>query len=919
MALQRAVDRERVKWLVEVAPDALAPQLSKIVSELLRGEREHIIRDARPFVNATVLTDTFKSILEEVFRALKEGSVFTKWLNLDMGSGKTHLLTLVTYLLYAYKSLEEDLEEYHKLGLRKDIVEKTALLVIDMRTPSEIPTTFFPFFEESLRRVGESDAAEYIRSCIERGEIPVASELVRKLRRDTRLVVIIDELHHALLTYRETPLEREWIKKALVFVTQLIDYLRHHGRGFVILTASARRDYERVLQLEGSDELMITANNLLDQLGRLESVLESKWLSVEDAKHIVLNKLGAKQDIFHPIFDRFIERVIKAESDIPQAQHLRSLIKAMAVYTRNAIELGHRIVTPASFSEGVLDALFPEGGGIAERYKSAYSKIMSDIESLEGASREIKEVAKLIVNTIFAMSVSGRMDQLLETIRASKFGRYRVELLPAVFEQDIKRVLDDLGINDPHVVSNAFGVLSGIPYVHSVKIGNTYAYFVVPVENVGAIFMRLIEERYRVNSMDREGMIDELIRYLNITIRGRVDEHGYISIIEDHSSLEEATKGLDPNAMYIIVYGDPRLAKHLEKSLRDGAPVNIGDLVKKYFEEMELEDPATWLEEQGKHNIAIAILVPNNEVVEKIARFKAVVEATNKIVNDYLLEYSRGGGRLSEEMKKLIEIEQAEIHRVIANSFVDSLKKFVDACSLALRYVYIYECDYSAERGIKCSASLKEVKASKDVGSRITVDEKRYNELIEVMERIKDGEVRDLAKELMKAVRNYAKFVDDFQRAHDILLDHIIEALNEQREVVLSSDMTTYIYGSGIFYIPPNVVEKVAHSISKDELKKALGKDVEIQRKNREVYIRVAQPFQQPPPPPPSLMQPPLRAIDEFSKAIDRIKAVDKGPINLLLELEFDTNVKSSIITSLYTLRKYIKRIEVRELHEHRG
>jgi len=911
IGLKYAVNEEQVEWLVKVAPDELAPQLSRIVSELFRRETEHIVKVAKLFVKTTVLTDTFKSILGEVFGALSRNGVFTKWLNLDMGSGKTHLLALITYLLYAYKSFEEELEDYRKLGLSRDIAEKTALLIIDMRTPSEIPTTFFPFFAESLRRVGESDAANYIKSCVERGETPIAVELVRKLKRATRLVVIIDELHHALLTYRGTPSEREWIKKAIDFVAQLMNYLRHYERGFVILIASARHDYERVLQLEGSDELIIVANNLLAQLGRLEPILESKWLSVEDAKHIVLNKLGAKQDIFHTIFNRFIERVIKAESDIPQAQHLRSLIKSMAVYTKNAIDLGHRVVTPASFSEGVLDALFPEGGGIAERYKSVYSKIMSDIGGLEGVLRETKDVAKWIVNIIFAMSVSGRMDQLLETIRAYKFGRYTLELLPAVSEQDIKKVLEDLRISDDVAISKAFDILSGVSYVHSIKVGNTYMYFVVPVEYVVAIFKRLIEERYKHNLTDREGMVNELIGRL-YTISGKVDEYGYIVVVNDYSSLEESTKGVDPNVMYTIIYADPELTKHLEESLRSGAPINVDDLIKEYFKKKGLKDPATWLEEHHKYNVAISMLVPNDDVVKGVAQFKAFIEATNKIVNDYLLEYIRGGNRLSEEIRKLIEIEQAEIHKAIGSSFADYLKRFVDASSLALSHVYIYECNYGAEQGVRCLTSLKEVKATREVGSGIAVNQNVYNELIEKIERIRDREIKDLAKELVKAVRKYANFVDDLQTTRNTLMSYVKETLSKHKEVMIAKDMNTYIYGSQIFYIPPDLVDKAIQSIQKEKdklketLKKTLEKDVEIQEKEGVVHIII--PEGPPPPPPPPPLPPP--STDEFSKTIDTIKVADKGLVNL--SLEFDKSSKNVIITNLYSLKRYIKRIEVK-------
>jgi len=911
VGLRYAVDEERLNYIIKVAPDELAPQLSRVVRELLHNEAEHITRVAKLFVKTTVLTDTFKTILGGVFSALSRNGEFTKWLNLDMGSGKTHLLTLITYLLYAYEAFEE-IEDYRKLGLSSEIAKKTALLVIDMRTPSEIPTTFFPFFAKSLEKVGESDAANYVRSRVERGEIPTAAELTKKLRRDTRIVVIIDELHHAILTYRGTLEERKWIRETIDFVVQLIDYLRHYDRGFVILVASARRDYARVLQLGSSDELITAAENLLSQLGRLESILETKWLSVDEAKRIILSKIGAKQDIFHPIFDRFIERVIKAESDIPQAQHLRSLIKAMAVYTRNAIDLGHSIVTPASFSEGVLDALFPEGGGIAESYKSAYSKIVSDIKSLEGVAEETKEVAKLIANVVFSMSVSGRMDQLLETIKAYKFGTYRLELLPAVFEQDIKRVLDDLGIGDPRTISDAFNVLSGIPYVHSVRIHGAYAYFVVPVENVSAIFRRLIEDRYKQNLADREGLVNELIGYLH-TVSGRTDDYGRIVVVSDYSGLEEVTKGLDPNVMHVVIYADLDLVKYLEETLRKSASINIDETIRGWFKKRGLKDLAEWLKEHHKQNLAIVVPVLTDEVLRGVARSKAVIEATSRVVNEYLMKYA--DGKLSEELRKIVEIEQEEIHRAIGGAYTEALKMFVNSCLLALSRVYIYKRSYTPPYGIVDHVSLEEVKVSKAVKRVISVDSRWYSKLVEMMEEIRNDEIRDVAVELVKAVRKYAGFVDDYYVARDIIMNYVVEELRKggQRGVEVRKDMNTYIYSSGVVYIPPATVEKAVHAISKDELKKLLGRDVEIEElRPSGIVVRITAgglPQQQST----QTQQLILKPLDEFSRTEEMVKSLSRGFISIVIE--FDQSSRGTVLSLLQILKKYrnyIKKIEAR-------
>jgi len=915
LGLKNIVDERRIDWIISVAPDDLAPQLSRIVYGLLHNEARHLKEEGISFVETTILTDTFRKILEKVFEALHGNSVLTKWLNLDMGSGKTHLLALITYLLYAYDSFEE-LEEYHRLGLDRDIAKKAALFVSDLRTPSEILRTFFPFFRESLRRVGEEDAAHYVDACIGRGEIPEASELVRRFKRDTRLIIIVDELHHALLTYRATENERRWIRGIIEFITQLINYMRHYNRGFVILVASARRDYERLLQIESKDELILIAESLKSQLGRLEPIFETRWLSVEETRQIILGNLKAKQNVLHPMLDKFIDRIIKAESDIPQAQHLRSLIKAIAIYTKNAIDSGHSIVSPACFSEGVLDALFPEGGGIADRYRSIYGRIMDEIKNLEGVSEEIKDLTKLIVNTVFTTSVSGRPDQLIETIKAYKLGRYTLDLLPAVSEQEIMKLLDDLGFRNYPEVNKALEVLSGLPYIHSVKLGNAYFYFVVPIESVITVFNRLVEERYKLKLVDREDLVNKLITYLH-TLSGRVGENAHIITVSDYSDLEEVTKRVDPNLLYIIMYTEPKLIKYLEESLKGSVTADIDNLIRGWFKENMLNDLATWLNEHQKSNVAIIVPIPKEEVLKGIAKFYAIEEAIGKIVRDYLLEYTGNSSRLPDEMRRLIEIELTEIHKIMSNRFVEALRSFIDACSQALTHIYVYECSYSAEYGIRCSVSLKDIKAAKGtVKTDVSIDQRTYRGLIDSLERFRDIGTKSLVEELVKEAKTYMNFVDDYKTAHSIISRHIAEDLKKSKRTTVSEDMNMYIYGSRILYIPPSIVGRAMSSISGDDIKKVIGEDVPIakrvvedkkvdfevqvkKREDRETVTVVGRDLEKKP-------------MDDFSKALEEIEKSERGEISLLIE--FNKESKGALRSYLHTIKRYIKSIKVRSL-----
>jgi len=361
--------------------------------------------------------------------------------------------------------------------------------------------------------------------------------------------------------------------------------------------------------------------------------------------------------------------------------------------------------------------------------------------------------------------------------------------------------------------------------------------------------------------------------------------------------------------MYVVIYADTELAKHVEQSLRGKAALNIDDLVKKWFWNRGLRDLGRWLEEHQKHNIAIAIPIPSDEVLNKVARFEAIVEATSRIVNDYLLEYVKERSKLSEELRKIIEIEQSEIHKAIASTFVDSLKALVDAYSQALSHVYIYECKHGGEAGLTCQASLKKVSVSREVREGVTVDQHTYNKLIDSMMRVRDREIKNLAGELVKTIKKYAGFVDDFQQARTLIVSYVVEDLKEKRIVEIRRDMNVYVYGSQVFYIPPDIVEKTMCSITRDELIQALkGRDVNIVcgEVARIELIGAPQPQVSAP------VKEPQTAVvvDEFAKAIEVIKATDKGLVSILIE--YDKSSKHTIITFLNALKKYAKRIEVK-------
>jgi len=931
-SLWEVVERDRVERIATASPDELAPQLGAVVRGLLSDRSRHIRDDAEFFIGLTVLTENFKVVLGELFRHLERGEPFAIWLNLDMGSGKTHLLRLILYLLDAHGDLryhKEILKEYYELGLKEEVVKHTAVLAIDLRTPMNMWDVFLPFFAESLRRAGEQKAADYVRQCAENGVMPEAHELARVLSKGTRIVVLVDELHHAILTYRRKGKEHELVGRVIDFVVQLINYLRSYGIGFAVLVASARRDYEEVSQQRGEEyqDLLVAAGNLLRQLGRIETTVGTRWLSVEEARQIILRRLGAKRDILHRLFDKFIGRVVKAESDIPQAQHLRSLIKAMAICTRNAAMKGHTVVTPASFSEEVLDALFAggEGGEIATTYKSIYSQVLEEIEREigphAGDSGRLKELVKLLVNIVFTMSVTGRTEQLIEAVKAYKTGSYRYEELPAVHEEEITRVLRELGYSDAEV-HKAFEVASLVPHIHTVRAGKYSLYFVVPVVSVTSVFDKMIRDNLGRNLRDREQLVSRFLANLQAVSGMRTgDDRISVRVVHDYRGLEESTKGLDPNSMHIIIYAEPELVKYIEEKVRGADSYSgLDSLIREWFNRRGQRDLASWLEEHRTQNMAIVIPVLWEGAARNTAKYLSILDAVRYIVENYLLPYvDAERGRLPKELRMIMEVELSEIHSRISERAVEAVRAFAAACSSALGHAYIYVCSCPEPAGaINCQASLKKVEVQETqgaAGSTIRVDKATYNMLVDIINRRRDDSLTGVIESLARGIASYANFVGDVQQARDIIAEYVVSELSRKGTAEVASDMTSHIKGTQVFYIPPRVVLEAAQKITEEDLRKRIGRDVVRVASEETVSFRVveaahpgpAQPAQPQPSPPAG--RPTGEPEDEFSRAMREISKAERGVIRLVIG--FDERSKGTMKTYLYALRNYIKRIEV--------
>jgi len=90
--------------LARRSADELAPSLGSVISAIT-GNRLSEFADPIWYIKVTYPTETFRSIIRDVTNAITSGKTYALLLNLDMGSGKTHLLTLLYHLFYTLPRL----------------------------------------------------------------------------------------------------------------------------------------------------------------------------------------------------------------------------------------------------------------------------------------------------------------------------------------------------------------------------------------------------------------------------------------------------------------------------------------------------------------------------------------------------------------------------------------------------------------------------------------------------------------------------------------------------------------------------------------------------------------------------------------------------------------------------------------------
>jgi len=897
LSVRRFFKEDLLNEIVRVRPEQLAPSLGTVILAIGEGKvEEEEIPYYKPsvFFKLTHPSDNFISVLKSVVESLRNRGVASIFLNLDMGSGKTHLLTLLLHLFASYILTPEQLSSYlddykPRTGYNETLANKTVVFAFDLRTP-RLAIRYLKLTEKLLSKLGDYRAAELVKRAYEEDRLPSAKELAETIDKNFNLLILIDELHYATTLGDEE--DRRIVAEVVKFVLDLVHYRRALGgsSGIAVVVASARRDFDRWLEVRDllDPRFRVLIEGFIDQMQRIESTTQTRWLSLDEAKRILEKRLSLKkgefEKVFHKSFDKFIERVVKADTDVPQAHHLRSLIKAMAIYALEAYRTSDNIVSPARFTEDVIDMMLP-GSELAIGYKSIYNAITDLLKS----SIHREEIL-LAVNSIFSLTITGAPEKLVEMVRVAKT-RTPPQDIPVVKEVELREILRVHGLSDSMINEVVEALDTVHPNIHRVSLtGGDYGYFIIPIASVLAIFRKMINDEYKALMGDpirlAERICEEDLLRLEYS-----DDLLELKAIESLQELEKKPHSSDKFYAYIYVNKGFLTQLSEEKQTKDSS-----------FNTMRM-DAKKFLERKGVHNLVIVLPKITKEALDKKARSLAVDSAMSYVINEYIAPLEKREGQ-DEVAKRLLEIELSDLKAEMGKRLSDALAAFTSS----MKSVFA-EALYYTPKGVM----------SEPIAIDIRSREVKVREIQEVIDTFRKGlsdVIVDTSRLLAEKIKQGRMIFPSPKMATEVIYKVIEEDLEKKRSASFRIDEFRVEKLEGVedrwIYIPPKIMGQIAEIVVK-RVEEAFKDKYEVEKKLEEgkytIKATPKTPITEKSLPAPPLPSPPASHQDPweiFKSLVYSIAERGGGMVWIKMEVK-DKESADRIIRMLSPIRDYIK------------
>jgi len=642
----------------EEGEEEWVPKLAKAIEKMWSGGSKYLSVEGLSFVESTVITGNFADILSRVYGTIAEGGNFCKFLNVDMGFGKTHLLVYLLYTLYRPSVLFERVDpevqkRLRSVGFDKILNKEPVVFAFDFTTPTRGHLKHaLNLFATTLSKAGQTSAADLVRKSADANEVPDAGELFEYIGREIPVVVLLDELYYPATRFaKEGDIESGITLNIVTFVKDILEQ-ELVKRPLVILAASARTDVYHAHKLNETapSKVYNLIESFLSRLDRYEAAVgsEVQWLSVDEALEILERRLELRGKL-HESMKKFATRFLGPDPELGN-QHLRSLLRATAMMALDEARTRRRFVSVANFGENVLDFLF--GGSqsyIASRYKDALKK------SLDAAK---SDAGKDAVKAIFALTVVSNVERLAKIIMAD-LAKLRSEI-PRVSARELQQLLSDLGYSGGDI-ARAFDEVERAPYVAYIDEGGERFYHVSFVESPTALIKNLKE----VNEARYLNERQHLIERIDVLLRDAAGQikSGWLSLYIFENP-NEVTKGLRPEKFHLLLHRGS----------------DAGKIVKNVT----------------KQNFAVAVVDFDDEKAQRhLAEFFATYDAINDIAKWYM---SREGGTDGDEdvyariMRKWLKAVKEEVENEVRWLMHVSLQKFIEGLKSLVRRAYVYAC-----------------------------------------------------------------------------------------------------------------------------------------------------------------------------------------------------------------------------------
>jgi len=832
--------RAILKDLASKSADELAPSLGSVISAIFTGSKLRnppIFANPIDFIRITYPTETFKKIIKDVTDTITSGKIYTLLLNLDMGSGKTHLLTLLYHLFYTLPCLyppnnpntSHEIREI-RARLREfdpdyDFIgsghKPVVVLPLDFRAKNfrEQASTW----AASLECIGDVSTAKELRDYLSKGCtdstiykcLPNALDFADEINNRASVIWLIDEFYHGVMEAAQGSVNAELITRLLDFVRSFIDRRRAvvagYGSAIITLIAGARSDYGWWQENRGHvDKSLVDKVEFFEkQVSRIVSQAETKWLNIDDAMSVICTRLGLNthecSEVFHENFRDFVGRVIKADTDFPNAQHLRGLIKASAIFVLNACDLGDSRITPAHFDEPVIYALIPSPA-LASTYKSNYNAIINYIKRL--ASNEVEElILRYMVNAIFAGSIVGDARKLIFALRGSKEVVLSTE---SWVRRSIEPILEEKKYPS-NILNDIMPKLSSLPYIREVLVGNEVVYVVWPYINPKTHLYDSIEGNRRDYLSKKDIEKIGIVKNELSSIISRIgDALGWVEfrITDKLSELcREGKLGNPQNKLFIIL--------------------TFND------DEHEIEEGIKCLANKVIMPIVVKFNMSNdayNLFVDYISRYKALLDLKESLDNEYLRDVGR----------RLVQVIGEQYDRELEQRLIDGIKKdYVDmandemktalsqlmsSVAMILGNIYYYDHVSGTVKTYNITNQLLNTIKSTETKAMVRSYERAKEELDQSVTSNSDNLFTKYAEATAEVVGYEFKYNDELVRAY---VNEVTKYVDEGNEYQVPKDIPMVFIGNQqfIFYRP--VYDKFLNELKK-EVQERYGDKIEI-------------------------------------------------------------------------------------------